>query len=140
MELALWDTAGQEDYDRLRPLSYPDTDVILLCFSISSPDSLEAISNRWADEVKRFCPNVPIILVGNKKYHRNDPNTIKKLASEKQEPVKIEEREAMAVNINAFAYLECCAKTKEGMTEVLETATRAALQVKKGKKAKCSLL
>lgn len=40
MELALWDTAGQEDYDRLRPLSYPDTDVILMCFSIDSPDSL----------------------------------------------------------------------------------------------------
>ena len=41
VELALWDTAGQEDYDRLRPLSYPDTDVILMCFSIDSPDSLE---------------------------------------------------------------------------------------------------
>uniref|UniRef100_A0A2K6B1X2 Ras homolog family member C n=1 Tax=Macaca nemestrina TaxID=9545 RepID=A0A2K6B1X2_MACNE len=39
VELALWDTAGQEDYDRLRPLSYPDTDVILMCFSIDSPDT-----------------------------------------------------------------------------------------------------
>ena len=65
--MALWDTAGQEDYDRLRPLSYPDTDVILMCFSIDSPDSLENIPEKWTPEVKHFCPNVPIILVGNKK-------------------------------------------------------------------------
>lgn len=64
VELALWDTAGQEDYDRLRPLSYPDTDVILMCFSIDSPDSLENIPEKWTPEVKHFCPNVPIILVG----------------------------------------------------------------------------
>ena len=67
VELALWDTAGQEDYDRLRPLSSPDTDVILMCFSIDSPDSLENIPEKWTPEVKHFCPNVPIILVGNKK-------------------------------------------------------------------------
>jgi small GTP-binding protein len=53
VELALWDTAGQEDYDRLRPLSYPDTDVILMCFAIDSPDSLENIP-----EVNKFFFNL----------------------------------------------------------------------------------
>jgi Ras family protein A len=43
VELALWDTAGQEDYDRLRPLSYPDTHVVLICFSIDRPESLENV-------------------------------------------------------------------------------------------------
>ena len=65
--IQLFDTAGQEDYDRLRPLSYPDTDVILMCFSIDSPDSLENIPEKWTPEVKHFCPNVPIILVGTKR-------------------------------------------------------------------------
>ncbi len=139
VELALWDTAGQEDYDRLRPLSYPDTDVILMCFSVDSPDSLENIPEKWTPEVKHFCPNVPIILVGNKKDLRNDPLTIKELAKMKQEPVKPQEGRAMAEKINAFAYLECSAKSKEGVREVFEAATRAALQVKKRKKSKCIL-
>lgn len=130
VELALWDTAGQEDYDRLRPLSYPDTDVILMCFSIDSPDSLENIPEKWTPEVKHFCPNVPIILVGNKKDLRNDPCTIRELTKMKQEPVKPEEGRAMAEKINAFAYLECSAKSKEGVREVFETATKAALQVR----------
>ena len=99
--------------------------------------------------MKHFCPNVPIILVGNKKVIvvrskfqpseitlnifqdlRNDPNTIKELGKMKQEPVKPEEGRAMAEKINAFAYLECSAKSKEGVREVFETATRAALQVR----------
>ncbi|KAG7254093.1 hypothetical protein CRUP_029599, partial [Coryphaenoides rupestris] len=84
VELALWDTAGQEDYDRLRPLSYPDTDVILMCFSIDSPDSLENIPEKWTPEVKHFCPNVPIILVGNKKDLRNDEHTRRELGKMKQ--------------------------------------------------------
>ena len=50
VELALWDTAGQEDYDRLRPLSYPDTDVILMCFSIDSPDSLGKEEHPWQED------------------------------------------------------------------------------------------
>merc|ERR1712024_318743 len=139
VELALWDTAGQEDYDRLRPLSYPDTDVILMCFFIDSPDSLENIPEKWTPEVKHFCPNVPIILVGNKKDLRNDSSTIKELGKMKQEPVKPEEGRTMAEKINAFAYLECSAKSKEGVREVFETATRAALQVKKKKRSKCSI-
>jgi len=140
VELALWDTAGQEDYDRLRPLSYPDTDVILMCFSIDSPDSLENIPEKWTPEVRHFCPNVPIILVGNKKDLRSDPNTLRELSKMKQEPVKQEEGRSMAEKIGAFNYLECSAKTKDGVRGVFETATRAALQVKKRKRQKCIVL
>jgi len=140
VELALWDTAGQEDYDRLRPLSYPDTDVILMCFSIDSPDSLENIPEKWTPEVKHFCPNVPIILVGNKKDLRNDEQTRWELQKQKQEPVRKDDGDEMSQKINAFAYLECSAKSKEGVREVFETATRAALASKKKKKKGCALL
>ena len=43
VELALWDTGGLEDFDRLRPLSYPDSHVILICFNIANPDSLDNV-------------------------------------------------------------------------------------------------
>jgi len=63
VELALWDTAGQEDYDRLRPLSYPNSHVILICFAIDSPDSFDnvqekvrmAYSARWASRLTSSC-------------------------------------------------------------------------------------
>ncbi|OZC10207.1 Ras family protein [Onchocerca flexuosa] len=124
VELALWDTAGQEDYDRLRPLSYPDTDVILMCFSIDSPDSLENIPEKWTPEADL----------------RNDQQTIRELAKMKQEPVRSEQGRAIAEQIGAFAYLECSAKAKEGIREVFEKATQAALQQKKKKKSKCDIL
>ncbi|KAI3357219.1 hypothetical protein L3Q82_015674 [Scortum barcoo] len=131
------DTTGQEDYDRLRPLSYPDTDVIIMCFSIDSPDNLENIPEKWTLEIKHFCPNVPIILVGNKKDLHNDEHTCRELAKMKQEPVKSEEGRDMAGRIATSGYMECSAKTKDGV----EMATRAALQARRGKKSnKCILL
>ncbi|XP_069142011.1 rho-related GTP-binding protein RhoA-A isoform X4 [Argopecten irradians] len=141
VELALWDTAGQEDYDRLRPLSYPDTDVILMCFAIDNPDSLENIPEKWTPEVKHFCPNVPIILVGNKKDTRNDENTKRELRKMKQEPIKTSEGQSMAENIHAQAYMECSAKTTEGVREVFEAATAAALSTKKRRRRRfCKVL
>lgn len=136
VELALWDTAGQEDYDRLRPLSYPDTDVIIMCFSIDSPDSLDNILEKWSPEVRHFIPTVPIILVGNKKDLRNDMQTIKELDKKRQKPVTTEDGHAMAETIKAYGYLECSAKNKEGVREVFETATRATFKVKKHKHTK----
>ena len=56
INLGLWDTAGQEDYDRLRPLSYPQTDVFLLCFSITNPTSFENVRTKWYPEIASHAP------------------------------------------------------------------------------------
>ncbi|TGZ80426.1 hypothetical protein EX30DRAFT_355387 [Ascodesmis nigricans] len=142
VELALWDTAGQEDYDRLRPLSYPDSHVILICFAIDSPDSLENVQEKWISEVLHFCNGLPIILVGCKKDLRHDQKTIQELAKTSQKPVTEAEGDAVRKDIRAERYLECSAKTNEGVAEVFEHATRCALmQKKKDKKSsKCSIL
>ena len=128
VELALWDTAGQEDYDRLRPLSYPDTHVILMCFSIDNPDSFENITEKWVPEVNHFCPNVPVVLVGNKKDLRHDKASAEELEKRKLTPVSAEEARIMADRMKMYTYMECSAKTREGVREIFETAARASLQ------------
>lgn len=125
--LALWDTAGQEDYDRLRPLSYPDTNVLLVCFAIDSPDSLDNVKEKWYAEVLHYCNGVPIILVGCKVDLRDDPRTIEMLQRTSQRPVTTEEGRAVASKIGAVEYFECSARTGQGVNEVFEAATRAAL-------------
>uniref|UniRef100_A0A3Q0KPD9 Putative rho GTPase n=1 Tax=Schistosoma mansoni TaxID=6183 RepID=A0A3Q0KPD9_SCHMA len=151
IELALWDTAGQEDYNRLRPLSYPDTDVILMCYSIdryhvsgrkkrfsfflfnlmNSPDSLSNIKEKWIPEVKHFCPNTPIILVGNKSDLRYDDKVINELARLGQHPVTSSEAKAVSAYIGAYGEIECSAKTKENVRQVFELASRACLKIQK---------
>jgi Ras-related C3 botulinum toxin substrate 1 len=83
----LQDTAGQEDYDRLRPLSYPQTDVFLICFSLVNPASFENVRAKWYPEVRHHCPATPIILVGTKLDLRDDKNTIEKLRDKKLQPI-----------------------------------------------------
>lgn len=46
VQLALWDTAGQEDYERLRPLAYSKAHVILIGFSVDTPDSLDNVKHK----------------------------------------------------------------------------------------------
>ena len=70
INLQLWDTAGQEDYKRLRPLAYPDTDVFIL--TLVSLTSFENVENFWLPEIKERCPNTPFILVGLKSDLRDD--------------------------------------------------------------------
>lgn len=140
IELTVQDTPGQEEYGRLRTMHYTDTDVVLICFSIDSHSTLEDVQANWVPEVNDFCPNAPIVLVGIKKDTRNDPSEIKRLHEMKRQPVTSQEGQAMAKEIQAFAYIECSAKSKEGVKEVFETAARAALQVKKRKKEKKCLL
>jgi len=136
VEMSLWDTAGQEDYDRLRPLSYPETSVIIICFATDKPSSLTSVTNKaaeymleypltfvqWIDELVQYCEGVPRILVGCKTDVR------KNVASDM---VTTEQGLAIAEHIQAYKYMECSAKTGEGLKEVFEHAARASLLNKK---------
>jgi len=128
VNLGLWDTAGQEDYDRLRPLSYPDTDVFLVAFSLISRASFENVKQKWAPEIKHHCPGVPIILVGTKSDLRNDVATMNVLREKGQEPITSDEASKMAKSIDAVKYLECSALTQDGLKNVFDEAIRVVLR------------
>merc|ERR1712232_144796 len=86
--LGLFDTAGQEDYDRLPPLSYPQTDVFLVCFSIVNPNSYDNIKAKWIPEIRHHCPNTPIVLIATKSDLRDDSKAIQRL-EERNRSIKI---------------------------------------------------
>ncbi|KAL5481556.1 hypothetical protein EMCRGX_G021745 [Ephydatia muelleri] len=141
VNLGLWDTAGQEDYDRLRPLSYPMTNVFLLCFSLVSPTSFENIKEKWYPELKHHCPDIPVVLVGTKMDLRDDKETIMGLKERHQSPITYAQGLRMQKNIGAVKYVECSAVTQKNLQLVFEEAVRTVLGPQKVEKhTKCSIL
>jgi len=154
--LSLWDTAGQDAYDRLRPLSYPQTDVFLLCFSTADPTSFHNVRSKWYPEISHHAPGVPIILVGTKldlreaeeaKVAAEGPN----VTSSKQRTsrwartiVSNEEGTKLGQDIRAACYLECSALKLRGVVRVFHEAIYAGTKLQESvaapRQRKCRLL
>ncbi|NXT95750.1 RHOA protein, partial [Anhinga rufa] len=136
MKLILFDVAGKNEfsYRNLRSVFYKDTDVILMCFSVDRPDSQQNILDFWVPEIKLFCPTVPIILVATKIELRGDEGIKKQLTTPGNEPINTTQGRALAASIGAYAYLECSAKTKEGVDTALAIISQCALNEKRRKR------
>merc|ERR1711931_1787 len=134
-------TAGQEDYDRLRPLSYPQTDVFLVCFSVISSASFENVKSKWVPEIQHHAPNVPLLLIGTKADLRKDEPTLSTLSARGSKIIELGAAEQMAKEVGAIKYLECSALTQEGLKQVFDDAIRAAITKDDKKKRRgCSIL
>lgn len=116
-----------EGYENLRPLSYPNSDVILICFSVVSPDSYDNVKTVWYPEIKKHVPKTPIVICGLKTDLRNDEETLSKLKKEGQVPTTKEDGEKLAKELKAAAYLECSAYTADNLQNVLQTAILVGL-------------
>lgn len=127
ISLGLWDTAGQEDYDRLRPLSYPQTDVFLICFSLVSPPSFENVRTKWWPEISHHAPSTTLVLVGTKLDLREDGATVQKLRERRMSPISYGQGLSMSRDIGAVKYLECSALTQNGLKNIFDEAIRAVL-------------
>ncbi|XP_061468993.1 rho-related GTP-binding protein RhoD [Rhineura floridana] len=131
VHINLWDTAGQEDYDRLRPLSYSGAHAVIMCYDVTNPSSFDNILTKWYPEVKHFCRGIPILLVGCKTDLRKDKVLLRKLHQDQLEPITYQKGEALAQNLHAVAYLECSARFHENIINIFAEASRAALNIMK---------
>ena len=122
VDLALWDTAGQEEYKEICKWVYANTDVVMIVFSVSEPTSLDNVQGKWIKEVSVGCPGIPVILVGTKTDERNDTRRIKYLAKRELHPITYTEGVAMAKSIGAKAYVECSAREGENVEAVFDEA------------------
>ncbi|KAJ6087335.1 hypothetical protein N7467_006249 [Penicillium canescens] len=124
VELSLWDTAGQEEFDRLRALSYEDTHVLMLCFSVDSPDSFENVSSKWIAEINDNCPGVRVVLTALKCDLRKDDD------QNDTDAITFDQGLAKAKEIGAVKYLECSAVQNRGIRESFYEAAKVAMEVK----------
>ena len=122
INICLWDTAGQEDFDKLRPLSYPQTDIFMICFSLISPISFENVRNKWVPELQLHMPGTKYILVGTKLDMRNDP---------KYNSISYEQGYELSKEINADKYIECSSLTTKNIKHVFEEVIRCHLNSSK---------
>eukprot|EP00966_Prymnesium_polylepis_P286253 6612411-Prymnesium_polylepis.1 len=125
--LMLWDTAGQEEYDRLRPMSYPGTDVFVVCFSLVNPASLSNVKQKWLPEIKYYCPGAKIVLVGCKSDLRDDPEVIARLARGGKVPVDEADATQLAREAGC-SYMRCSALQFKGLKEVFDRVVWAVLR------------
>ena len=141
ISLGLWDTAGQDQYDKIRPLSYPHTEVFLACFSLISPQSFATVKSKWYPEINYYCPGVPILVVGTKLDLREDFATNARLAETGLAPVSHAQGTQLAKEINAAKYMECSALTQQGVKLLFDEAISTVLcQAVNKPKSKCSLM
>ncbi|XP_019086822.1 PREDICTED: rac-like GTP-binding protein ARAC7 isoform X2 [Camelina sativa] len=120
VNLGLWDTAGQEDYSRLRPLSYRGADIFVLAFSLISKASYENVLKKWMPELRRFAPNVPIVLV--------DLRDDKGYLADHTSVITSSQGEELRKQIGAAAYIECSSKTQQNVKAVFDTSIKVVLQ------------
>eukprot|EP00096_Caligus_rogercresseyi_P015209 TRINITY_DN7659_c0_g1_i1.p1 TRINITY_DN7659_c0_g1~~TRINITY_DN7659_c0_g1_i1.p1 ORF type:complete len:202 (-),score=62.06 TRINITY_DN7659_c0_g1_i1:1112-1717(-) len=141
------DTPGQEDFDDLRPLVYPNTDVFLLCFSVVSPSSFKNVKEKWIPELKaRSSRKTPVLLVGTQSDLREDVHTLLELNRNSEAPVSEGEARKMAACLGCKGYVESSALTQKNLKEIFDEAITLGIKHrrKRAKRTKdkklCSIL
>eukprot|EP01091_Cochliopodium_minus_P007298 TRINITY_DN171_c0_g2_i1.p1 TRINITY_DN171_c0_g2~~TRINITY_DN171_c0_g2_i1.p1 ORF type:complete len:200 (-),score=58.27 TRINITY_DN171_c0_g2_i1:64-663(-) len=144
--LNLWDTAGQDDYEKLRPLSYPQTDVFVVCYSIISRASFSNVKNKWIPELKYYSPNTPIVLVATKSDLRKDEKVLKRLQERNENVITYTEGSQFSTSIGASKFIEVSSLTQHNLSNLFNEAINSVFEKenkksnKNNKSKNCSIL
>ena len=125
INLGLWDTAGHDEFGSLRPLSYPQSDVFLVCYSVVNPSSFERVESKWIPEIRDHCPEVPMVLVGTKIDIRTNRDTLK------ESPITYEMGFKRARDWGCVKFFECSALEQKGLKDVFDEAIRVVISLEK---------
>ena len=133
VHLELWDTAPQEDYKKMRPMSYGQTDIFLCCFSLVRPHTLDVLQNFFLPEIHEYCPNAPFILVGTESDLRDEfEEHADEYKSKGMEPIPTSKGEEFARKNGASKYYEVSALKAINLIELFDDVARVALTYDKG--------
>lgn len=116
------------DLDRLRIVSYPDSDIFLICFSVMMPNSFHDIEELWVPEVKFHNPGTPFFLVGTQIDLRDDEEEIERLRKDRLSPITTEMGAKLAHRVGARLYKECSGLTQDGIKLLFEQVVTVALK------------
>ena len=128
--LEFWDTFGQDEFDRLRQLVYPETDVIVICYSVDSAESFDRVTTKWVPEVRVNSLNTHIVLVGCKVDLRPE-------RAPANEFVSSEEGRQLARDIRAKRFYECSSLTGVGVDLLFQDVAEIAAQPRPAVASNC---
>ena len=122
------DVATREDYDRLRPLSYGQTDVFVACFSVASPTSYQNVIDKWVPEVRKHCSYAPILLCATKADLRSDKEVAEKLAQSGQTFLSEDDARRLGAELELDAFVATSSLTGDGLAEFQAKVIKLAAQ------------
>ncbi|XP_056136108.1 rho-related GTP-binding protein RhoH [Lampris incognitus] len=118
--LGLWDTAGNDTFRQIRPMSYQKADIVLMCYSVANPNSLASIQQKWVAEIRDSLPHVPVLVVATQ-------TDLRETGSHQGNCITAAQGRRVAHEIRAKGYLECSSLSNRGVQQVFEYAVRTAV-------------
>ena len=138
--ISFWDTPGDEQQEEVRSAAYLNADVVLIAFSLNKLKDVSHVSDKWYQEVQKYCPQATILLIGTNLDNREDLsydyNIVNKYGKEflmrkEEDMISYSKGLSIAKEIGATSYIETSAFHEVGFKEIKDQIFRSVLNKNK---------